>query len=471
MKRSIVCFLIVIGAFASQAQLPYTDTLYDHSEELDVFYGTAVNFAGRTDSLFVDIYKPVGDSNCKRPLLIMIHGGAWISGSKLDPDVSWIAKQMAKRGYVVASVQYRLGTHKAAYYTPYALCNSYINPLGLNTCIYNYDTSEYIRANYRAMQDAKGALRFMKSRHMLDSSDINNAYAGGVSAGGFTALALAFMDKSSEKPSVCGAIDTVAVADADLYTCYVGTIDRSRPDLGSIDGDLHIGTYDATVKGVVNFFGGFFDPYIIDSTSDSIALYLYHNTTDVIVECRKRTVYQTLNGCISGICQPIYFRPWVHGGCAILDYLDSNSRPVILYDDVNNLGSPNCIASPPGHSIHGIGLRVERVSGFFASEIAKTGNHPDSNCIVASGLDQPELENGISIHPNPASDQFNVIIDGTFEKHDLKIIDITGKQRLLLSNVKSNNYHVDLDALEPGMYFIQIWFKDNGMVVKQLVKQ
>jgi len=51
-----------------------------------------------------DLYRPVSEDLC--PVVIMIHGGAWISGDKWQ--VADHAKQMARKGFVVMAINYRL---------------------------------------------------------------------------------------------------------------------------------------------------------------------------------------------------------------------------------------------------------------------------------------------------------------------------------------------------------------------------
>jgi len=87
------------------------------------------------------------------------------------------------------------------------------------------DQAEVMRAGYRAMQDAKAVVRWMKARNVLDSTDVDRVWVGGESAGGFTALAAAFVDQEKEKPKECGKLASV-----------VGV---GRPDLGSVEGQLH----------------------------------------------------------------------------------------------------------------------------------------------------------------------------------------------------------------------------------------
>jgi acetyl esterase/lipase len=53
----------------------------------------------------LDVYLPAGGTNW--PLLVWIHGGAWLEGSKENPP----ALRFLRDGYAVASVNYRLSQH------------------------------------------------------------------------------------------------------------------------------------------------------------------------------------------------------------------------------------------------------------------------------------------------------------------------------------------------------------------------
>jgi carboxylesterase type B len=135
-----------------------------------------------------------------------------------------MSREFAKKGWVVANINYRLGTHKAASYNMYALCNNSISA----PCGYISDSAEIFRANYRGMQDAKGAIRFMKNRNAIDSSDVNNVFIVGESAGAFIAYATAFTDQSSEKSSLCNAISNAPIPDNNLtiYGCIPASVRR-----------------------------------------------------------------------------------------------------------------------------------------------------------------------------------------------------------------------------------------------------
>ena len=72
----------------------------------------------------MDIYQPpASDTETSRPTFIYIHTGNFlpplynggITGDKIDSSAVNVCKQMAKRGYVAVSINYRLGWNPFIY--------------------------------------------------------------------------------------------------------------------------------------------------------------------------------------------------------------------------------------------------------------------------------------------------------------------------------------------------------------------
>lgn len=452
MRQFLLSFLFTFSITA-QSQTPYTVEQFSYDSLIDVVYGTAVDYAGNTDTLKMDIYKPVGDNNCKRPIAVVIHGGAWVAGSKEDINCVLMSRALAKRGYVVANINWRLGTHKASSYSMYALCNT-----GLaHPCAYICDSAEVYRANFRGMQDAKGAIRFMKSRNATDSTDIDNVYLIGESAGGFVALAAAFTDQNSEKHASCFAIGNAPNPDADMstYGCIPSNNGLTRPDLGSIDGTLHIGTYDASVKGVASIYGGFLDLSILQQVADTPVVYLYHQGSDVVVNYN----YGQLLGRMSwecfaqtNLCQTFYFYPRAYGGEGIRQHFVSlgSGAPVYQADIVSNYQYMNdCFDN--GHSIDNFTLRSQHIADFFAMEIALSGNIPASNCLT--GVHEVAALNSVTVFPNPAQNILNISSTGVVTGY--RIYDAAGRN--VISGVANQKIiTVSIENLEIGIYFVEV---------------
>ncbi len=69
----------------------------------DVTYGQA----GGTD-LKLDLYYPKADSKKPRAIAVYVHGGGWTGGDKAGGAGALAIPELLKRGYLVASINYRL---------------------------------------------------------------------------------------------------------------------------------------------------------------------------------------------------------------------------------------------------------------------------------------------------------------------------------------------------------------------------
>lgn len=115
------------------------------------------------------LFEPVGqDPGKRRPAVLFIHGGGWITG---DPSVHALeCLHLARHGMVAATIGYRLlGTPGK---TPKHVANSPLDCLA----------------------DAKAAMRFLRSQADLLRIDPDRIAASGSSAGGHLAVALAALD-------------------------------------------------------------------------------------------------------------------------------------------------------------------------------------------------------------------------------------------------------------------------------------
>ena len=430
------------------SQQAYTSSQYAVRAEYDIPYQTAVDYAGNTINLKLDLYKPVGDNNCKRPIIVFTHGGSWIGGDRKQASFINVARGMAARGWLVASIQYRLGTHKRSNYTPYVLC-----PVEYG-CVYNYDTAEVFRANYRGMQDMKAALRFVKARSDIDSSDQNVTFIAGESAGAFVAYWAAYLNEEFEKPAMCNGIQSVNPADADLKLCQPSTISLLLPDLGSIRGEIKSTDHtDESVLGVAIMIGGQLGH--LDIKAGDPALYVYHNTNDAIADIQEKPLLSPLfQNCFNpfNLCQPMDNMPWAKGGRAVLKYLNSLTGHPILFDDTQDTGNNYCDTNLPGHAIYLQDVRAQKIANFFAPIIESKGNIPSSTCNTTGNL-SPDLQNNIQFYISHSKINWSYDLD----IKNIEIYDLTG--RLIMDNsVKNSSHEVDLkDKITPGLYIVKAY--------------
>ncbi|MCB9080101.1 MAG: alpha/beta hydrolase fold domain-containing protein [Lewinellaceae bacterium] len=70
---------------------------------------TTTYFKGtNNDSLQIDYYYPLDDTASNRPILLYVHGGGFSGGNRDFPRFNTFAQRLARMGYVVASMSYRL---------------------------------------------------------------------------------------------------------------------------------------------------------------------------------------------------------------------------------------------------------------------------------------------------------------------------------------------------------------------------
>lgn len=440
-------------------QLAYTENTYDFTVETDLEYGTSTDYSGQSETLLLDIYKPVGDNNCKRPCLVLVHGGSWIAGSKEDATIVNIAKSFAEKGWVVAAINYRLGTHKAASYAMYAFCNDEISA----PCGYIADSAEVYRANYRGQQDAKGAIRYMKSRKLEDSIDVQNVFIAGESAGAFIAYAATFMTEEIEKYPFCDAISDAPNPDADLVSCLPIGYSLSRPDLGAVNGELHLGEFDASVQGVGGFYGGMLNFEMLSDETDWPVVYMFHQGSDVVVHYN----YNRLLGRIdwecytpTNLCQNYARYPRAFGSKGIETYLAGlGAGPERVVDIIENYEyTGDCFDN--GHSIDNWVLRSNAMAELFANRIEANGNTPYAG---PCDLSIEKVERSFQLYPNPSGGEIHLVSEGIFNGQ-ITIYTLEGKiiDQFQLTALKTI-------SLSKGIYLIQLQSSDKNYFEKVIV--
>lgn len=208
---------------------------------LEVGKSLARNVMMKELPLTLDLFEPVGDPVIRRPLILLIHGGAFIIGDKDTKTMRAIADYFAKRGYVVASINYRLG--------------------------YMFIPGGYVyleRCIYRAVQDARAALRFLVHNAEKYRIDTDYIFVGGNSAGGFTALKTAFMQQNEAFESASGNVFFL------------------REDLGCLDCSGNDLKERFAVRGVINMWGALTDTSMIGK-DEKISVLLFHGDADQVV--------------------------------------------------------------------------------------------------------------------------------------------------------------------------------------------
>ncbi|MCB0765078.1 MAG: hypothetical protein KDB84_10260, partial [Flavobacteriales bacterium] len=85
-RLTLALFLaMAIGDLTAQdCSISFTTPQFAVRQELDILYGSGVRFNGATQELRLNLFKPIGDAQTERPLIIMVHGGGFTGGDRND---------------------------------------------------------------------------------------------------------------------------------------------------------------------------------------------------------------------------------------------------------------------------------------------------------------------------------------------------------------------------------------------------
>ncbi len=461
-----LCTAVFLLAQTAAAQ-PWIDKIYSYDSLLNLRYGTAVGFNGQTDTLLLDLYLPANDDpspNYRRPLLLWVHGGAFLAGSKDDLSIARLCKAFAQRGYATASINYRLGfvSDDIAW-----SCN-YPN----YSCVFATDSLEWHRALYRGIQDGKGALRYLLNRHAQYRLDTSNVFVAGESAGAFVALGIALLDTTAERLPATFALADVPKPSANTFACqynlgktFSGPI--ARPDLGGIHGAIEPSSVCHTIKGVGNMYGAMANDLLRHHPAGKFkpGIYSFHQPCDPVVPIDQARVYAGLSWCLANCynCYGIANTPTVYGSRAFSNWNTQNNYGYTIQNEFAGPNFPfNCLfgagscadqINNPCHAYDNAALRENNLAVFFAGLIPL-----QAACSVTVPTAETGALPGLSIRPNPTAGFCTL----TFEKprsFELQLLDAFGRTQLREHAVFETEKTLDLRSLPPGMYYL--WLRDE----------
>lgn len=216
---------------------------------------TTVTFTG---GLLADIYQPADDPAECRVGVVWVHGGGFTQATRNGPAEQAWGDALASRGFVLMSVDYRLGGGE---------------PFGLDQAT---DPAR-IAVVSNAIADAQTAIRWLRSSAPRWGVDAKRLAIGGTSAGAMTALGAAQTSPAADRPcavaSVSGDLDSAWVGsnpvpalfihgDADMVVPYQSAAD-SVQDLIDAGGQAEL----VTVNGAGHEITGVPTPEIIDAVA------------------------------------------------------------------------------------------------------------------------------------------------------------------------------------------------------------
>jgi acetyl esterase/lipase len=248
-KYALSTLFLTLFAGFSYAQNPgcdgnrYINDIFPTVKKTTVTYAPSLSHTGVPMTLQMDVYEPEGDQVAARPVIIFEHGGSFIFGdrSMMQP---W-CELMAKKGYVTASITYRL--------YPFFL-------LGFPDSLDIFDTA------VKAVGDMRAAVRYFRedaATANLFKADPNNIFIGGYSAGAVAALHCSYLDMEDNMPP------------------FLVNFINQNGGLEGVSGSATNKTFSSASKAVVNMSGGLYRANWIEAgESPMISI---HGTADETV--------------------------------------------------------------------------------------------------------------------------------------------------------------------------------------------
>jgi dienelactone hydrolase len=228
----ISIMFVFVSVEVSFAGTRYKDIVFPSvTVTSNIQFGSNLNIDGSNAPLLLDLYQPTNDTLKLRPLVICIHGGSLISGSR--GDMGTFCTDFAKRGYVAATIEYRLGIE---------------SPKSVRTIL---------EALLRGVQDTKAAVRFFRSKAAQYGIDTSQIYLEGSSAGSMVAVHYAYWNQDEIPPDI------------------------NQAKWGDIEGASGNPGFSTAIKGIINYCGSILDPTWIDAGEVPVAN--FHGLLDTIV--------------------------------------------------------------------------------------------------------------------------------------------------------------------------------------------
>lgn len=507
MKQSLLIFISIIVTSQSFAQpFRYSETIFQETDTIrDVEYATADwlnnSFSlladynihigenqTETRPVYMDIFTPKGDTLTNRPVIIFAHSGGFLMGSNQNEDMIAFCDSFARRGYVTATLGYRIG-------------------MGADITIWGFSVNITLseknaaRTVYRAVQDSRAAIRFLKYKAKDFGIDTTKIYMVGSSAGGFVALHNLYMNQQNEIPEFALA----------------------NPTLGNLD-TVGIQGFGSQANAIVSMWGALQTPELIED--EKTPVFLVHGEDDDIVYFRKGMPLKTLVPDIDqidfsipetygGFCidtalinrnveHETYFVPgkkhefygvatgmfgedgpneyWDTIQWKISDFLLDIFKPDADFEMVIDGLTVNLInsSSDVSQSIWNFGDNETGTGNQIAHTFADYGEYkvqlktfnPNLACDTISKLviiSNPtnvsiSFNEKLKIYPNPVRNK--IYIEGITNNYNINIYNMLGNKKIVKRNI--NNNSIDVTQLKQGIYILEIEYEGNKRYQKIL---
>lgn len=401
MKQTITICLLLIACIELQAQ-KYLNKVFTNVKIDSVTYGNANDYNNLPVVLKMNIFQPDGDTSAARPVLVLAHGGSFISGNRYSPDITYLCTEFAKRGYVCISIQYRLG----------------IDFFKITT----EGGTQFANAVWRGTLDGRAAIRFLRANAATYKLDTKQIYLGGVSAGGVLGLHEAFLDLASEVGAANPPFDTLGI--------------------GGIEGSSGTPGESWRVKGIVNLCGALGDVNWMKNNKD-ISIFSVHGTNDETVPY-KTNYFEAFGIKIAKLSGSFVVDSMAKSlGMKSFFYTFQNAPHVPFVPGVGSLASSTAYMDTTENLL----------STFLAEDISRP-----------VGIRKTDLMSSFKLFPNPASSQVEIMLSSE-QTSMVQLMDMQGRLIKSLES-SSNRLLIPINDLNAGIYLITVTNKEGTVSKK-----
>ncbi len=407
----VLLALLPITLFAQSSLCDGSRFFYEMGEVDDLEITTDVVYGGNTrgngdfQDLAMDIYEPPADMATNRPLIILAHGGSFIGGTRTQFEITQFCESMAQRGYVTATISYRL--------QPLLLFNS---------------ADSAIASVARAMHDMKAAVRFFKKDVAENGNtygvDTNYIFVGGSSAGAVAALHLGYVDDKAEFN------EYTDLTDPDLF-------DR----LGGLEGNSGNPGYSSQVQGVINLCGALGMKGWIDNPD--VPTISMHGTEDNTVPYGD------------GAFELPPFISVPLAGSGVLDSVaDANGVDHELWTWFGQGHVPYVNSSTPE-------VYADSVTRFLSVHMYDwVCDEPAPEPFITTSVSE-QLADNLQLYPNPASDVLNIKRPAGITAVDVRFYDSVGQLVLERPAVQADQLWLPRAQMPAGLYIVEVSVQDT----------
>lgn len=232
----------------------------------DLAYGAALvtlNGLITPTTLLLDLYEPADAPAGLRPTILIVHGGAFVRGSRREANLVRAATEFAARGYVVASMGYRLGggpNLAAGQFGPFPVVSGRV--YAYQTLVHSVESIRFLdfindpaqiaffdplvrQGQAAAMEDTLTALDWLAGQAKLRQLDLSRLVLFGGSAGAIDSLhtAYALDDLGIPAPRIAAVINywgAFNLDDADVTSDGVAFMEKRESPLFIVHGTADV---------------------------------------------------------------------------------------------------------------------------------------------------------------------------------------------------------------------------------------